>query len=415
MLVAGVNYVPEPTGIAPYTAGMAEGLRSRGLVVEVLTAHPHYPQWRIAAGYGQWSRDELVDGVPVRRLRHYVPLKPRGVRRLVSEVSFGMRLCSRRLHSPSVVLAVSPALISSAMLLLRCRASPTRIPFVVWIQDLYGLGLAETGQGGGVAAKVITGIERWLLRSADQVIVIHNRFAARVTADFHLDPAKVSVVRNWSHVTQGDTNDRGALRARLAWGEETVVLHAGNMGVKQGLVTVVEAARLAQSGGHNVRFVLMGDGAERLRMEELGAGLGTLEIIDPVPESEFVSMLGAADVLLVNELPGVAEMAVPSKLTSYFAAGRPVLAATDEDGITAEEIRAAGAGVVVPAGDAAAILGAVSRLESDRELSAELGENGLKYRERVLSADAAIDAIEQVLAELASDRESRIERKGHKQ
>jgi glycosyltransferase involved in cell wall biosynthesis len=101
--------------------------------------------------------------------------------------------------------------------------------------------------------------------------------------------------------------------------------------------------------------------------------------------------LASADCLLVNERPGVSEMAVPSKLTSYFSAGRPVVAATDVTGITADEIRSADAGVVVPAGDPAALLDAVSMLSADADLSRRLGANGRQYRHTVLDEESAID------------------------
>jgi hypothetical protein len=46
-LFIGINYAPEPTGIGPYTTGMAEGLARRGWGVDVITGFPHYPWWRI--------------------------------------------------------------------------------------------------------------------------------------------------------------------------------------------------------------------------------------------------------------------------------------------------------------------------------------------------------------------------------
>ena len=60
VLVMGLNYAPERTGIAPYTAGMARGLAIE-FDVEVLTAHPHYPDWELADGYGGWRRREVID------------------------------------------------------------------------------------------------------------------------------------------------------------------------------------------------------------------------------------------------------------------------------------------------------------------------------------------------------------------
>ena len=56
VLVVGINYSPEPTGIAPYTTGMAEYLAEQGANVTVLTGVPHYPEWRIPDSYRGQTR-----------------------------------------------------------------------------------------------------------------------------------------------------------------------------------------------------------------------------------------------------------------------------------------------------------------------------------------------------------------------
>ena len=112
-------------------------------------------------------------------------------------------------------------------------------------------------------------------------------------------------------------------------------------------------------------------------------------------------MLAAADCLLVNELPGVANMAVPSKLTSYFDAARPVLAATEVDGITASEIAQAEAGMVVPAGDPHALLAAAIEISCDSEQSDVYGASARRFCRERLTADAAIGAFERVVREVA--------------
>lgn len=396
--VLGVNYPPEPTGISPYTGAMARGLAKRGYRTRVVTTHPHYPEWRVASGYGQWTRREHLDGVMIERVRHYVPQQPSGVRRLLSEISFGARLLAARWRRPSAIVAVSPALFSSAIAAVRARVFHRGVPLVVWVQDLYWLGLSETGQGTGRAGRVIKATEAWLLRRADRVVVIHDRFARRVVQDFGLDPAKVVVVRNWTHLAPSAPIDRASARAARGWNDdETVVLHAGNMGIKQGLDNVLDAAKLAASRGEKVRFVLLGKGGEHARLFEAGAGIATVEFIDPLPDDEFAQALGAADILLVNEKVGVSEMAVPSKLTSYFSTGRPVLAATDPTGITAEEIRSAEAGVVVTAGEPGELLDAALRLAADADQARRLGENGRRYRATVLDETFAIDTFATML------------------
>lgn len=395
--VVGLNYAPEPTGIAPYTTGLAEALAADGHEVRVITAHPHYPEWRIRPGYGQWRRSERIGGVHVRRVRHAIPARPGGASRAWSEASFGLQAATSGWGRPNAVLLVSPALIASAMVQLRARAAG--IPVIAWVQDLYALGLDELakGEGGGAAARGIAGIEGRFLRAASAVAVIHDRFAETVVTRHGVPRERVAVVRNWSHLAEAPASDRGAMRERLGWADgERIVLHAGNMGVKQGLENVVEAARLADRAGAPVRFVLLGHGNRRAALETAARGIRRLEFRDPLPDDEFRAALAAADILLVNELPSMAEAAVPSKLTSYFAAGRPVIAAGSAHGTTAAELAAAGAGVRVDAGSPPALLGAVLAL--DDAAARRYGDAGRAYAAAALGRDTAVDGFRELLA-----------------
>lgn len=372
---------------------MAAGLARRGRDVRAVVAHPHYPEWKIAPGYGQWSRRERMDGVIVDRVLHFVPHRPTLVPRALAEVSFGMRQIFVRWGHPSAIVAASPALLSSAIVRLRALVTHRDVPFVVWVQDLYGLGVVETGQGGGAAARALRAIEAWLLRSASTVVVIHDRFADRVHRDFGIPRERIVVVRNWTHLPPMPPADVDAVRRAHGWSDdEVVVVHTGNMGVKQGLHHVVDAGRLAHQRGERVRFVLVGNGAQRDELQQrISDQPTTTQILPPLDDRAFAEVLQSADILLVNELPGVAEMAVPSKLTSYFASGRPVLAATDVTGITAQEVTAARAGLVVSAGSAEAILDGANRLAADRKECRRLGANGKRYKETVLEETNAID------------------------
>jgi len=156
-----------------------------------------------------------------------------------------------------------------------------------------------------------------------------------------------------------------------------------------------------------VRFVLLGDGNQRAALQAAGAGLRALEFLPPVDEAEFPAALGAADVLLVNERPGVAHMAAPSKLTSYFRSGKPVLAATHEAGVTAQEIIASGAGVRVPADRPDLLLTEALRLGTDHTLAARMGAAGRRYCAELLSEATALDRYEKWVADLAESRRRR--------
>jgi len=402
VLVIGANYAPEPSGNAPYTSALARRLAERGHDVRVITTHPHYPEWRVRASYGAWSSREVVDGVPVRRLRHYVPRVPTPGRRLAAETSFGLRSAAVRWPASDVVLLVSPSLFAAASALARARLSRVvgrERRVVLWTQDLYSLGVEETGTATGAVARVVQAVERAVTRGSDAVVAIHDRFAAHLVRVLGVPPERVTTVRNWTHLPERAPVDRAAARRALGWrDDEVVVLHAGNQGAKQGLENVVEAGRLVDRRGLRVRFVLLGDGSRRRELEAAADGVRSVQFVDPLPDEGFVAAMAAADVLLVNELAGLSQMSVPSKLTSYFDAGRPVLAATAAGSTTAEELAAAGAGLRVEPEDPGALVDAVVRLADDPAGADRLGAAGRRYRRSVLSEDAAVARFERWLS-----------------
>ena len=116
----------------------------------------------------------------------------------------------------------------------------------------------------------------------------------------------------------------------------------------------------------------------------------------------YKRQLLAADALLVNERPGVAEMAVPSKLTSYFATGLPVIAATNQGSITAEEMARSRAGLRVEASSPKQLVDAALGLAANRGLANTLGQRGLRYRAERLTEDAAISAFTELLRDVIS-------------
>jgi colanic acid biosynthesis glycosyl transferase WcaI len=403
--ILGLNYAPEATGNAPYTTSLAEGLSRAGHSVHVVAGYPHYPEWTLRAGYTGWKREEIINGVSVKRLRHHIPANPSAISRLHMELSFGVRLICARWHKPDVVLVVSPALFSSALAMLRVRLRPRRPAVGIWIQDLYSRGVVETGAGGGKLAGLAASLESKVLRSADGVAAIHDRFKRHMVSSLGVTDERVRVIRNWTHLPDSPTSGVKEIRARLGWTDsDVIVLHAGNMGKKQGLENVIEAARIADERNSAVRFVLMGDGNQRKQLETLGAGISRLHFLDPLPDMDFQRALAAADVLLVNELPGVKDMAVPSKLTSYFNAGVPVIAATDEDSVTAFEILNSGGGIRVDAAAPAALVEAAEALALEPLTAKRLAESALRFRRETLSEATAIAKYDDFITSLASSR-----------
>jgi glycosyltransferase involved in cell wall biosynthesis len=324
------------------------------------------------------------------------------------EMTFGLQLLVSKWGRPDVVICVSPALLATAMAAVRTRMTWRRPALGVLVQDIYSRGLAETAVASGCSARTIAKLESVALQLSDGVSVIHTGFAEDLAAHLSVDSQRIRAIPNWTHIGSPDPSASAEFRDERGWApDELIVLHAGNMGYKQGLENVVAAARLAHQQNSRVRFVLLGDGNQRADLEDAAADLPTIEFLPPVAEKEFPAALGAADVLLVNERQGVARMSVPSKLTSYFTSGRPILAATDATGFTASELAASGAGVCVPADRPDLLLSEAIRLGSDRKLSEQLGAAGLHYCSNMLSQGVALDRYEQWVVDLDAMRAAR--------
>ncbi|MGK5499519.1 glycosyltransferase [Streptomyces sp. URMC 125] len=397
-LVVSTNYAPEHAGIGPYSTQIAEHLAASGADTHVLAGMPHYPAWRVHEAYrGRWRMTEVCEGVTIHRRRHTVPARQTALRRGLFEASvLAHGIAAPPRVRPDVVLSQMPSLAGGVLGARAARRAG--VPHVVVVQDLMGAAAGQSGMsGGGRVASLAGGVEGRVLRSASVVGVVHESFTDRVAA-MGVPRERVRVVPNWTHV-RAPGGDRARTRARLGWPEDAVVvLHSGNMGLKQGLDVLVGAARLAGRDG-GVRVVLMGDGHQRERLLELGEGVEALSFLPPAGAEEFPEVLAAADVLAVTQKASVLDMSLPSKLTSYFTAGRPVVASVAAGSGTAQEVERSGAGVVVPPEDAAALLEAVRSLAADPARCAELGARGREYVERRLSRRAGLERITALLRE----------------
>jgi glycosyltransferase involved in cell wall biosynthesis len=355
-----------------------------------VTAFPHYPEWRVDAAYaGRWRERERVRGVDVIRTRPYVPRRQSALRRGGYELSFLLgALAQWGLPDQDAVIGVVPTL--GAGVAARRLACRTGSPYGLLFQDLVGAAADQSGMpGGGRVAGAVRRVEARLVRGAAAVAGVSRGFTGYLS-DFGLRERDFFFVPNWVHVdTPGRPRDE--VRRQMGWdAREQIVLHAGSIGLKQGLEQVVDAARLAEEEGQRRRFVLMGDGSERGALRARARGLRSLTFIDPQPEERFADVLAAADVLLVSERTSVSTMSLPSKLTSYLSVGRPVVAAVDPGGATAEEVERSGGGLVVPAGDARALLVALERLETHPGEGEALGRAGRAYADDELSRPNAL-------------------------
>ncbi len=217
-----------------------------------------------------------------------------------------------------------------------------------------------------------------------------------------VDPAKISVAQHWVDTQGFSAPVTRDVRAEYAWHDRFVVMFAGNLGMVQGLETIIQAAVLVPDSVRS-HFVFVGDGADRAHLERLAVehGLRNVEFVGRHVAGEMPAFLQAADGLLVHlRQDGVGEFAIPTKILSYLAAARPILCAAG--GASAELMREADAGLITQPGDAAGLADAIARLAAMTPgARAQLGENGRRYLSLNLDKSRVIDFYETALKDLA--------------
>ncbi|WP_185976003.1 glycosyltransferase family 4 protein [Mycolicibacterium sp. 018/SC-01/001] len=376
--VVACHFRPESSGSAPYNSLLVDTLADAGATVQVITGVPHYPQWRVVdrryrAGL-LWrespTRAAGAGSVSVVRLRHAVPRNAGLLGRMRLDLSFAALSAPAVAAAPAdVVIAVTPLLGAAVAGMVGRR----RRPFGAIVHDQVGKAAVQSGTAGGRISELVAAAEYSVLRRADRIGVITERFRPSLIAG-GVDDRRIVELPLFSHVNRADLTPEAARHA-LGWPDtgRLTVVHTGNMGMKQGLEHVLQAARVAAVRyPEQFEFVFVGDGNTRQALEQQAGGLEGVRFIDPVSEAMYPLTLAAADVLLVHERPGVREMSLPSKLTSYTTASRPVIAAVAEDGITGSLLGSCGAALLVPNGDPEALVRGLCEIRSDDELRARL-------------------------------------------
>lgn len=403
LVLVSMNFAPEITGVGKYSGEMAERLVDLGHDVTVVCAPPYYPYWRVEDGYAatRYRIERPRPGLTIHRCPVWVPRRATGINRLLHLASFAASSLPVLLRlaraEPAVVMAVAPALPAAFGAWLAARLGGAR----AWlhVQDFevdaaFGLGLL----GGGLIRRAMQAIERGLLRRFDRVSTISERMLSRVAAK-GVAASRTELVPNWVDLAAIRPGDRSpALRASLGIAADAVVcLYAGTMNRKHGLRVLIDAAvRLRERD--DIVVVLCGDGEQRAELATAAQGLANVRVIDLRPADELNALLNMADLHLLPQLQGAADLVMPSKLTGMLASGRPVLAAVPPESEIAALLD--GCGVTVEPESAAGFAAAIVALAGDAARRAALGRGARARAERTLGADAVIAHLDRRLHEL---------------
>lgn len=406
LLIVTEHYWPEQFRITD----LAEGLRTRGHAVDVLTGMPSYPRGRHFEGYGPWGpyRESHRD---VRLKR--VPIIPRGAgRRWELALNYAsyvvtatLRVALRRRRPWDAVLVYQPSPVTTAIPALLLRTL-SRIPVAIWVQDLWPESISSTGMVRKRFLVSLAGrMSNAIYRSCDRVIGQSRAFVERL-ASGGVDRDRLVYLPNWAE-------ELGQVRPTAVehgeeWDHAFSVMFAGNLGRVQALDIVLEAAGLV-AGDQDIHWVFLGDGGMKgWMMEQVRArGLGHVHFLDRRPSDEMPQYFSRASAMLVSLKPDPAmAMTIPSKVQSYLAAGRPILASLDGEG--ARIVKESGAGFASAAGEARALADNVMRMKalSDTEREA-MGRAGREYYLREFDRELCLDKAERILSELAAAGVSR--------
>jgi colanic acid biosynthesis glycosyl transferase WcaI len=330
ILVYGINYAPELTGIGKYTGEMVEWMARQGHEVRVITAPPYYPEWKVAKPYSNWRYRREEGAATVWRCPLYVPKQPSTLKRLIHLTSFAVSsffpLLAQRRWKPDRIIGVVPTLFCTPGMRLLAKLTGART--LVHVQDyevdaMLGLGMAGKGKGGMVA-KLAAAFERSNLLNVDNVSTI-SRSMMNKAREKGVAANRIIFFPNWSEVARfRDVNaaDVTLLKRQLSVPDDKkIILYSGNIGEKQGLENVISAAAALRE--QPWLFVIVGQGGGKARLEKLvqEQGLDNVKFYPLQPYDALPALLKMADCHLVIQKRGAADAVLPSKLTNILAVG----------------------------------------------------------------------------------------------
>jgi glycosyltransferase involved in cell wall biosynthesis len=397
ILLISQFFDPEPT-----VKGLlfARALAHRGHEVEVVTGFPNYPGGRLYPGYDLRVRQrEYHDNVCVWRVPLYPSHDQSFVRRFANYVSFAASASILGIvltRKPDVVYVYQPP--ATVGLVALTQRLVRHVPVVYDIQDLWPDTLRATGMLHNAAALGAVGL--WcdfIYKRATRLVVLSPGFRERLV-DRGVPESKIDVIYNWcDEEAIKPTAPDHVLGDQLGLSSSVfTVLFAGNMGLAQALDVVLGAAVRLAIRLPAVRFVLIGGGVDRARLEAaaLELRLSNVRFIDERPMHAMGPVLALADALLVHLRDDpLFHITIPSKTQAYLAAGKPVLMGVRGDaGALIEE---AGAGCTFTPEDPEALANAIAAIAglsaTDR---ARMGAAGLAFYQQRLSLAAGVEAFE---------------------
>lgn len=378
---------------------LVRAMVARGHEVTVLTSLPNYPEGEVHSAFSA-APDSFMHYHGATVVRVPQVLRKQGKLRLIANyLSFAVTasiLGPWRLRGKKVdavfVFQTSPVTVGIPGGLI---AALWRVPMLMWILDCWPETLAAIGVGSSRLPQAAAGqLVRAIYASADLLLGQSRGFAVNVARYGHAE--KFRHFPNWVE----DVYLGQPLLRQKKGHDPFTILFAGNIGEAQDFPAIVAAAERLRH--RPVRFRIVGDGRDLPRLKADVAGRGLQDMFDFAgrhPAEAMPGFLADADALLVSlKRDPLFAMTVPGKVQTYLAAGQPIVAMLDGEG--AEVVRAAGAGIAVPAGDATGLAAAIETLmDMPENQRGDLGASGRAYALAHYRLENLLDQLENWFAE----------------
>ena len=326
--------------------------------------------------------DSDADGFSIAPVSNKRPFQKNSfVARRAQEIEIGHALADQiRQFSPDVVLSSNAPL--DTQRIFQQAAREAGASFVFWLQDIYSEAISRVVPrklpmvGHAIAAWYRT-LEFRMLRASDHVVAITADFVPILERQ-GVARDRISVIENWAPLDELPQHGRDNAWARANMAPSGLrIVYSGTLGYKHnpGLLARI-AAELPDA---HVHVFSEGDVADGLAQQARGQGLSNLSVHPWVPFAHLPEMLGGADVFVAMIEPEAGVYSVPSKILTYLAIGRPILASVPLENLAAKLIGDHDAGFVADPSDPAALLSAAGILAANPHLRERQGANGRRY------------------------------------
>ncbi|MCC9017154.1 glycosyltransferase family 4 protein [Flavobacterium lipolyticum] len=379
---------------------LALGLKERGHEVAILTAIPNYPKGFFFENYSFWkNNDEEWNGIKIYRSKIFSRGKG-SLRLMLNYISF-VFFCSIKVffikekfdkifvYEPSPITVGIPAIVAGRKM---------KIPFYFWVQDLWPESLSAAG---GIKNKFILNAFDWITkriyRNAEKILVQSKGFEDYINGqgDFK---SKLIYYPNSAENLYKPLIPTVEYESKLPEGFK--LLFAGNLGEAQGIDTLIEAAEIVKENNIEVNWIFLGDGRQKQyyinKVKEKGLE-SNFYFLGSFPADTMPSFFCCSDALIVSlKKDKIFSLTIPSKLQSYLACGKPILASLDGEG--AKIVQESKAGFASPAEDAQTFAANVIKFYNlSLKERAQMQENALEYFKNEFEREKLIDKLLEIL------------------